>query len=269
VLAIVAASLLPASATAEDAAWDFSIAPYLWVPHVNGTLRYDMPSGAPGSFDVNVGADDYLDNLDMAFLFAVEARRHRWAAAMDFMYLDLSGQSSTVESIDFTAGRVPVSAEIDAGSETRLKGLIWSLNAGYEAVMSDRGNLITFVGVRYFGLEATTDWQLTATISPPGGSETFPKSGTASGIADAWAALVGVRGRLLIGDGTWFVPWYLDVGTGSSHLTWQGVAGIAYAFNSIDLALLYRHLYYGAREDDALVQDLTYSGPAFGAVFRF
>ena len=79
----------------------------------------------------------------------------------------------------------------------------------------------------------------------------------------------GARGRLLIGDGTWFVPWHLDIGTGNTHVTWQGTAGIAYAFNSIDLVLAYRHLYYGAHEDDALVQDLSYSGPAIGAVFRF
>jgi len=266
---LVALFLLPSNAGAEDTAWNFSIAPYLWVPNITGTIRYQNPSLTSESLDVEVGADDYLKHLDMAFFLAAAVRRARWVAWTDLAYFDLSGQSSSVESVEFTVGRVPVGAGYDAGSESAMRGLVWSLDAGYEVVMSDHGTLVVFAGFRYFGIDATTDWQLTTTVSHPGGTETFPKTGSASGDADIWDALVGVRGRFVIGKSAWFVPYHLDVGTGSSDVTWQGYLGVAYAFGSVDLSFLYRHLYFGTGGDDALVQGLSFSGPAFGAVFRF
>ena len=32
--------------------WKFSITPYLWLPNVNGTLKYSVPPGATGSPEV-------------------------------------------------------------------------------------------------------------------------------------------------------------------------------------------------------------------------
>ena len=40
------------------------------------------------------------------------------------------------------------------------------------------------------------------------------------------------------------VPYYADVGTGSSDLTWQAAGGVAYAFGGWDAMLMHRHLYY-------------------------
>ena len=36
-------------------------------------------------------------------------------------------------------------------------------------------------------------------------------------------------------QGNWYVPDHLDVGTGESDLTWQGMVGMAYAFDSLDV----------------------------------
>lgn len=60
----------------------------------------------------------------------------------------------------------------------------------------------------------------------------------------------------------------LDAGTGSSALTWQGMAGIGYTFKWGNVLLAYRHLYYD-QKGDKLVQDMRFSGPALGASFRF
>ncbi len=48
-----------------------------------------------------------------------------------------------------------------------------------------------------------------------------------------------LRGPLYIfGAGhAWSVPYYLDVGTGDSDLTWQGLLGLAYSFGWGDLGV--------------------------------
>jgi hypothetical protein len=123
-------------------------------------------------------------------------------------------------------------------------------------------------GFRYLGIEARTDWQLTGTVTGPGGGQTFPASGSISKRADLWDAIIGVRGRVRLGESQWFVPYHLDLGTGSSSITWQGLLGISYAFGWGDATLGYRHLYYD-QSGDKLVQNFRFSGPTLGASFRF
>ena len=82
-----------------------------------------------------------------------------------------------------------------------------------------------------------------------------------------WDGIVGVKGRIALTD-TWYSPYYLDVGTGDSSLTWQVMAGVGYAFDWGDLTLTYRHLSYD-QSGDKLIQNLSFSGPAMGMNFRF
>ena len=60
---------------------------------------------------------------------------------------------------------------------------------------------------------------------------------------------------------------YLDGGTGSSSLTWQGMLGVAYSYKWGGVTLAYRHLYYD-QKGDKLIQDMRFSGPALGVTFR-
>jgi len=64
------------------------------------------------------------------------------------------------------------------------------------------------------------------------------------------------------------VPYYLDVGLGSSTHTWQGLMGLAYTYGWGDVLLSYRHLSYG-QSSDKFIQNLSLSGPLLGATFRF
>ena len=124
-------------------------------------------------------------------------------------------------------------------------------------------------GVRYLGIDVSTDWHLSATISGPGVGQTFPVTGNVLEHADLWDAIIGVRGRISLDDaGKWSVPYYLDVGTGSSTSTWQGMTGLAYTYGWGDVLLAYRHLSYD-QKNDQLIQNLSCSGPMFGATFRF
>jgi len=270
ILATLAALALcgPLSATAQTPGnqWAFSITPYLWLPNINGTLKYSVPPGGGGSPEIQVGPSDYLEALRFAMMISGEVRKDRWSVFTDVIYLNFSSEKSAVKSVDFGGSLVSSSANVSTSSS--LKGGIWTLGAGYTVLPGRPLGLDVFGGLRYFGLEASTDWQLTGAVTGPGGGQTFPRSGSISERVDLWDGIVGVKGRVWLGSSKWSIPYYLDVGTGSSSLTWQGMLGVAYSFKWGEVTLAYRNLYYD-QKGDKLVQDMRFSGPALGVTFRF
>jgi len=70
-----------------------------------------------------------------------------------------------------------------------------------------------------------------------------------------------------LGEGPWYMPYYLDVGTGSSNWTWQALLGVGYAFDWGDVNLSIRSLSYDFNgKNDA---DLRMTGLTLGAAFRW
>ena len=240
--------------------WQFSITPYLWAPSIDGTLNFGVPPGGGGSPEVGVGSSNYLENLEFVLMFSGEARRGDWAILFDFIYLDFSNQEGAVKSVTGPGGnaQVPVNTNTRAG----LKGVVWELAVSRALSRSRSVTFEVLGGLRYAGLEASVDWQFAGAIG------LLPQSGSASQTVDLWDAIIGVRGKVKLGEGSWFVPYHLDAGTGSSALTWQGMAGIGYGFKWGDVLLAYRHLYYD-QKGDKLIQDMRFSGPALAATFRF
>jgi hypothetical protein len=259
-------ALMPLAAAAQaEERWAFSLTPYIWLPNVNGTLKYNPPpsGGAP---EVDTGPNNYLQNLSFALMLSGEARKGRWSIVSDVIYLKFDSEKSNVREINFGGSRVNTSA--DVGTTSSLKGLEWTIAAAYAMQQSQRGRFEVLGGLRYFNVEASSAWQIAATVNGPGGAQTFPASGNASRSTDLVDGIVGVRGRWRWGESAWFTPYYLDVGTGSSRLTWQSVVGIGYAFKWGDAVLAYRTLFYDQSEDK-LLQDFRFSGPTLGATFRF
>ncbi|OPY86600.1 MAG: hypothetical protein A4E73_03904 [Syntrophaceae bacterium PtaU1.Bin231] len=266
-LALVSIAVFTVTAGAQSAVpagpWSYSITPYLWMPNIEGTLNYSVSSGG-GRPSVDVGPNDWLENLSGALMISGEVRRDRWLVFTDFIYLDFSREEGAVKSVDFGGSLVNSSANLSTRSS--LRGMVWTLGAGYAALSGRPAALEVFGGLRYAGLEASTDWQLALDVAGPGGVQTFPRSGSISERMDLWNGIIGAKGHVRLG-GNWSIPYYLDVGTGSG-LTWQGVLGIAYSFDSIDVKLVYRHLYFD-QGDDKLIQTMRFSGPALGVTFRF
>lgn len=249
--------------------WQFSLTPYLWLPSVDGTLKYNLPPGS-GSPTVEVDSETLLDALDFGFMLAGEARRGRWSVFADYIYLKLFASKSAVRSVDFNVGAPainPSSTTANLGTEATLKGSVLTLAGGYSLTDNPDFQLDAIAGLRYFHVTATTSWQLTAAVNGPGPGQTFAAAGSISETEDLWDAIVGVRGRAKLGD-RWFLPYYLDVGTGSSDLTWQALAGLSYGFKWGELTFAYRHLVYD-QKDDKLLQNFKFSGPMLAATFRF
>jgi len=246
--------------------WKFSITPYLWLPNINGTLKYDIPQGAGGSPEVETGPNDYLQNLQSIILLSGEVRKDRWSVFTDVIYLAFTDENSKVTSVNF--GGSLVSSSLNLATSSSLRGTAWTLGAGYAVQTGHALKLDVFGGLRYFSLQASTSWQLDAVVSGPSGSQIFPLAGGISAGADLWDGIIGVRGRIPLGSSDWSIPYYLDIGTGSSQMTYQWLLGIAYSFKWGEVTLAYRDLYYD-QADDKLVQNLRFSGPALGATFRF
>jgi len=255
-----------ADIAASTAKWSFSITPYLWLPNVNGTLKYNIPPGAGGSPDVEVGPNSYLENLQAVIMISGEARRERWSVFTDLIYLSFADQDSSVKTVNFGGNLVSSSANVTTSSSFR--GIAWTLAAGYAVETGKDVMLDVIGGLRYFEISASTDWQLVTSVTGPGGGQTFPRTGGVSEGMNLLDGIVGVRGRVSLGNNNWSIPYYLDVGTGSSNLTWQWLLGVAYSFKWGGVTLAYRDLFYD-QKDDKFLQDLRFSGPTLGVTFRF
>jgi hypothetical protein len=255
-------------AAAADDSWKFSLTPYLWGPTINGDLRYHLPPGSgDGVSDIRIGPNDYLSSLKFALLLAGDARKGRCSVVSDLVYLNFEDEKSRVREIDFGAGRLPVEASIDLGTQSSLKGTAWTLAAGYTLNANPSAPLDVIGGFRYLGVDTSTAWVLTGTVAGPGPGQSFPREGMSSKDVDLWDGIVGLRGHAKLGA-RWNMPYYVDAGTGSSSLTWQAMLGVTHSYGWGDLGLVYRHLSYD-QKDDGNLQNFSFSGPAVTATFRF
>jgi hypothetical protein len=251
----------------DQQGWEFQLTPYLWLPTIGGDLNYDLPPGGGGAPSIDVGPTDWLDLLNGAFLINGEMRKGRFSIFTDFVYLGLESDNDKVKSVQI-GDVIPVDIAVNLSTKTEFDGLSWTLAAGYTVQKTETSSMDLFAGVRYFGTDASTSWNLSVDITGPGGGVVLPAQGSIGKEADLWDGIVGVRGRLGIGASKWSVPYYADVGTGSSDLTWQAMTGLTYSYGWGDLMLVFRHLEYDEGQD-GLLEGFSFSGPAFGARFRF
>ena len=147
-----------------------------------------------------------------------------------------------------------------------LAGWIWTTGLNYAVVEDAAYPMQVMGGVRMLNLEVDTKLKLTGNIA----GLPLPGSTARSKVDDTWwDAVVGVMGRVDVGqEGAWFVPYYADIGTGDSDLTWQAVLGLGYSFDSVDVLAVWRYLDYNMPSSDDL-RDLYSSGAAIGVTFRF
>jgi hypothetical protein len=265
-LCLTLAAGLPGIALAQsDAdAWKWRGSVYLWGAGIDGTMQNPV-SGS--NLSASASFDDILKSLDFAFMGTLEARRGRWGAVTDLIYMDLSNSKSSTRSIEFTGpgGRITIPANASLDVNMGLESTIWTLAATYTAVEKPNYELLVVGGARYLDVKADLSWQASGNIGP---LPPAARSGNASGKVRNWDAIVGVRGRADLGASPWFVPYHFDIGTGDSDRTWQALAGIGYRFSWGEASLGYRYLDYKFKSGEAL-RDLTVSGPALGAAWRW
>ena len=262
-----AAGLLPASAAAQTPdswqlsdSWRFGASLYGYLPTVG--LKTTFPNGV--STDISVNINTILDHLKMGFFGAFDVQKGRWGAFTDVLYMNVGG--APTKTRDFILGGGPLPRDVTASGSVDLKATIWTLAGSYRAVANPNATLDVLAGARLLDLQETQTLTLTGNIGPiqlPSRSD----SGEIS--ISNWDAIIGVKGRFALGaDRTWFVPYYVDVGTGESKLTWQALGGIGYSFKWGDVVATWRYLDY-TNKSGKPVQDLNMNGPQIAFVFHW
>jgi hypothetical protein len=221
--------------------WQHSVSLYAWLPALDGEFKYQRDNGE----SLPIDSSQILDALNMTFMGAYEARKDKWVLLGDLIYLNLSNDKDR-ETIGYS------------NVDMRLKGWQVGLYGGYNLYQTNRSSFDLMAGLRYLTIESEV--KLTSDL------ERLPELNITKD-ADVWDGIIGLRGRTKLNE-NWFIPYYADIGAGDSDLTWQAMAGIGYQAGWGDMSLVYRHLEWD-QDEDKLLQNVSFSGPALAVKFRF
>lgn len=243
--------------------WQFAATLYGWFPSINGSVSFkNAPvgrlAGASGaSGDISVDADQIIDALNSVFMGTLEVRRGPWGAFTDIIYMDL-GADKNKDLRTLVPGAPARTANLDLG----LSATVWTLAGQYQVLDNPSASANVLLGARYVEMDLGLDIAVNAPVLGQ-----VPVANLSAN-PSVWDGIIGVKGEFKPG-GNWFVPYYADVGTGGSKLTWQALLGAGYRFNWGDVVLAYRYLDYQIDNNDNADVDLAFGGAALGVTFRF
>jgi len=268
VMALAASALLPMSVAAQTTQsgwgaekWQFTATLYGWVPAIDQTVNFP---GDQGSTDVHVGMSDVLSALKMTFQGSFDAHNGRWGIFNDLFYADLGGAKSRTR--DFSVGNIGLPASTETDLTLDIKTLIWTVAGEYRIESDPAWTLDLLAGARMAQMKPTLDYSITGDLGPlviPG------REGSKQVDERVWDGIVGVKGRYTFGDGRkWYVPFYADVGTGQSQLTWQIAGGIGYTADWGSVFATWRYLDYSFKSGNKL-DDFSLNGPMVGVAFQW
>ena len=258
VVAVLLTGAAAAQAPADD--WQFRAMIYGYLPTIRGSTTFPAGTGS----DISVDANQIISHLKFTFMGSLEAQKGRWGAFTDIIYLNVGASKSGTR--DLTIGGVELPAGITANASLDIKGTVWTLAGNYRVLATPESSFDAFAGARLLSVKERLGWEFSANIGPIVGPG---QSGNSQAKRDNWDGIVGVKGRFNFGPSReWFVPYYVDVGTGDSNLTWQGIAGIGYAFNWGEVVGAWRYLDYDFKPGKK-IEGVNFSGPAVGVAFRW
>ncbi len=238
---LVASLLLAAPAAAQD--WTYDAAVYLWFPKTDVTL--DTPLG---SVTGELSISDALQDLDLAFMGAVEARKGPWGFVGDFVYMDVSSDAPTPRGLAFS----------EVAVDTKLT--FFSAYGLYRVQGDERKSIDLGAGFRANWTDVTTSF-----VGAAAASRVFETD-------DDWVdPLLAARFRMKFDD-QWYGALFLDgggFGVGSDS-TYQVIATVGYRINE-KWAVQggYRYLNIDKEETNSRDLEIELSGPIIGAVYRF
>lgn len=245
----------------ETGSWQFGVSIYGWFPDIAGKTSFTQPGG--GS-DFEIDIDSILDNLKFTLMGTFDVQKGRWGILTDLIYMDVGDSKTGTRDASIGGNPLPVNATADVDFD--MKSWIWTLAGYYRAIDRPGLTMDVLAGTRYLDVEQTLNWNISGNVD----SIPIPdRVGAATADVTIWDALIGLKGRFAFGTRhAWFVPYYLDIGTGESDFTFQGIAGLGYAFHWFEIAAVWRYLYYDLPSGKA-IDDIYFSGPAVGITFRW
>ncbi len=252
-----------AFATAEEEKsgdkWNFSITPYVWLPTISGSMKFNTPPDYENG-NLDVTSNDYLDNLSSVCMIDFQAKKGKWSILSNILYVDFSKDDRTASF----PGVLPDSGGWTVDADTELQATVFELVGAYSVFQDKRSNLDLLAGLRYADIDGKADLNIAGPLPDWVLSKTYSASET------FFDPIIGFKGRFEPG-GKWYMPYYFDIGGFGidSDLTLQAFAGIGYRFCSyFSMVLGYRYLYYDFG-DNSLVKALDLYGTTLGFSFSF
>ncbi len=224
-------------ANSEDS-WNYGAEAYLW----GASVGVDTSGGD----SIDVEFDDLIKKLKLGAMGYLGAEKGKWRLAADFIYLDVDDNVDefVLPGIKF--------------DEAELKAWLVAPTVGYEVGRTDSSRFRIYGGARYLWTETTVSVKTSAPLP----SEKFSEKEKAT-LLDGF---VGFHGLTDLND-RWYATYLIDVGTGDSDVTYQGLASINYRFDSIDASFGYRYIRWEL--NDEFIDELDFSGVFAGAKFYF
>ena len=268
VLCFAAGALVPAPAAAQSAQpgwetgkWQFSASLNGFVPAIDGKVNY---AGDTRSSDIHVSMHDVVSNLKMTFQGTLDVHNGRWGIFNDVFYGDIGGVKS--QTRDFSLGNIGIPATASTDLNLGVKTTIWTVAGEYRVVSDPAWTVDLLAGARLLDVKTTLGFSINGDLGPI----TLPGRSGSKEVSDSlWDGIVGVKGRYTFTDDRkWFLPFYLDVGTGETQLTWQAIAGVGYGFHWGDLVATYRYVDWNAKSGKS-VESLSLGGPMISATWRW
>jgi hypothetical protein len=238
VLLLAAAYPAHAEEPVADDEWVVLLTPYIWLPTLETTSR---STAVLPSIETET---ELLDVLNIAAEAAFEVRKGRVFVLADLSYVNLSAEQN-LNGIVFN------DAEMD------VAGVLGSLNVGYRIVEEKPITFDFFAGAQIVSLDVDVS------VDGPAASAS---ASTTETLIDP---IVGARFRVGLGSG-FFLNAVGDVGgfNVDSKLTWQALGTVGWQANDwLAFQLGYRHLEIDFK-NDGLMENMTMTGPIFGASFR-
>lgn len=252
--------LAPTPALAQQLSdqWQFDALIYGYLPWIGGSTTF--PSGR----QVNITVDPHqiINNLKFTVMGAFAAQKGPWGAFVDLIYVDVGGSKSATRALSI--GNVMIPASVTADAHLDVRSTVWTFGGSFRVVANPEAQFDVFAGARELYLKQDLGFNFSADVGPFMGPGRQGSVGTKD---THWDGIIGAKGRFAFGDQrAWFVPYYFDVGTGQSHLTWQAIGGLGYRFSWGDVIGLWRYLDYRFSKDDT---SFNLNGPAIGVAFHW
>ena len=227
----------------EDSGFHFSVSPYLWFAGNHGTV------GALGrDASVHASAGDLLSHLDLGLMGGAEARYNRFVLNGDMIWIRISDGKA-----------VPFPGLGATTADVRVGQFIWTSKVGYRVINARKFKADANVGVRYWHLGQTLNFNPSLLGINFNGSQ-------------SWAdILVGGRVQLPMGKKA-TIDLLGDVGGwgATAKLDYQFAALLSYKLcTKWALVAGYRYLSIDYRPTNLSVYNTITSGGLLGITYSF
>lgn len=232
-----------AQSPTEDAnRWEFTVAPYILAPHMDGQVTIRGITS-----DVDVGPGDILERLDFGAMLYLEMANRDWSISLDGLYMNLGETGLTPitdREVEVDMKQLAIQAtglyRVASWAEIGIGGRFNSIEGGLFAAPGE----VVLPGIDVSDTKTWFDPLIAARLTVP--------------LESKWH--LGISG---------------DVGGFGigSDFAWQVFPFVGYRFSRLfELALGYRALgmdYKTGSGDELFIYDMVIFGPQLGFVFRF